>query len=107
LDDFEQQHKIESPVRPKKRRRTDSSLMEPKLLKSVQGPIIESHNTFPLDCITQQFEGNWKGFELQNQWNQPITVKGWYLSDTNQTSRLPLPEKKDKSKGYYSCMLGR
>jgi len=94
LDEFEEQHKIESPVRPKKRRRTDSSLVEPKLLKSVQGPMIDSQKEFPLNCITEQFEGSWKGFELQNRWNKPIILKGWTLSDTTKTSSLPLPEKK-------------
>jgi len=94
LDTFEEQHKIQSPVRPTKRRRTDSSLMEPKVLKSVQGPLIESQSTFPLDCILWQYEGDWTGFELQNQWTKPIILKGWFLSDVGQSSRLSLPEKR-------------
>jgi len=94
LDMFEEQHKIESPARPKKRRRIDSPLMEAKILKSVQGAMIEAHTTFPLECVTRQYEGDWIGFELQNQWSTPIVLKGWFLSDADRFARLSLPGKK-------------
>jgi len=105
LDEFEELHKIESPVRGKKRRRTDSSLLDTKALHSVQGPLIASHSSFPLDCITQQFEGNWIGFELQNQWNKPISLKGWTLSDTTKAATLPLPETKLNPKDIIRVCL--
>ncbi|ETO36362.1 viral A-type inclusion protein [Reticulomyxa filosa] len=93
LDTFEEQHKIKSPVRPSKRRRTDSTLLESKILKSVQGPIITSRTVFPLECVTQQFEGDWVGFELQNQWNDSIILKGWSFFINDHLPKLPLPEK--------------
>lgn len=105
LDKFEEQHKIESPLRAKKRRRTESSLLEPKVLKSVQGPLIDSQSLFPLECVMWQYEGDWTGFELQNQWNKPIILKGWFLSDIDQSSRLSLPEKKlDPSETIRVCL---
>jgi len=93
IDSFEQQHHIESPLH-KKRRRTDSSLMDPKVLKSVEGPLIASNTKFPLECSSYQFEGDWTGFELRNQWLSPIILRGWQLTDAAQSSRLSLPEKK-------------
>ncbi|ETO12114.1 viral A-type inclusion protein, partial [Reticulomyxa filosa] len=126
LDMFEEKYHIRSPVPSKKRRRTDSTLMvcvvkkkkegmyihmdvagevEAKVLKSVKGPIIDSNLIFPLECITRQYEGDWIGFELQNQWNKPIILKGWSLTDTEQTSRLSLPEKRLNPKDIIRVCL--
>jgi len=94
LDAFEERHKIESPVGRKKRRRTDPTLMEPKVLKAVEGQLINDQGCFPLDCKTRQYEGDWTGFELENAWTIPIILRGWSLTDANQTSILPLPERR-------------
>jgi len=93
FDSFEEQHHIESPL-PKKRRRTDSTLMEPRVLKSVEGPLIDSNAKFPLECSSYQLEGEWAGFELRNQWLVPIVLKGWQLSDAGQSPRVSLPERR-------------
>ncbi|ETO31167.1 GTPase [Reticulomyxa filosa] len=87
LNIIEEQHKIESPLCPRKRRCTNSSLMETKILRSVQ------QENFPFRIVLIRQQDGWIGFELQNQWNRPIILKGWTLSDTCQSSTFPLPEK--------------